>query len=490
MLFSSGNSIHDKMLKKIRNKIRESSPGVKSSVAFALASAVSAGMSYLTTPIFTRMLSPEEYGEVTVYLTWQAIFAIVAMFSLNYGVFNNGMMDYKDDRDGYSFSLLGLSNLITICFAFLVFSFQLFFPGILKIEYKYLILMFVVFLFHPAYNFWLARQRYEYNYKPALIASVCIAVLGPLVSIVSVVLLKDNRVDGRIFGLEGTLLIIYCVFYVLLGKNSKWKCNRSYWKDAFLFNLPLLPHYLSTYVLSSSDRLMISEMVSKSATSFYSVAYTIASLGLIVWTAINGSLIPYTYEKCKAKDFTQLKKIVNSLLVVIATCCFLVILIAPEVIAFFGSSEYKTSVVVVPPIVGGIFFQVHYSLYANVLYYYRKPKWVMTASVTAAVLNIITNYIFIGLFGYIAAGYTTLICYIIQAVIDYFAMRKVAGESVYDIKFILALSAVILLVSVFGSFLYSFVIIRYVILAAVLVLAVIKREKLKNIITGIIIRKA
>ena len=134
------------MLKKYKALIENSSQGVKSSVAFALASAVSAGMSYLTTPVFTRMLTSTEYGEVTIYLTWQSIFAIIAMFSLNYGVFNNGMMDYKDDRDGYSYSLLRLSNIITICFAILVFSFQLFFPGILKIDIKYLALMFVVFL--------------------------------------------------------------------------------------------------------------------------------------------------------------------------------------------------------------------------------------------------------------------------------------------------------------------------------------------------------
>lgn len=477
------------MLKKFKALIENSSQGVKSSVAFALASAVSAGMSYLTTPVFTRMLTSTEYGEVTIYLTWQSIFAIIAMFSLNYGVFNNGMMDYKDDRDGYSYSLLRLSNIITICFAILVFSFQLFSPGILKIDIKYLALMFVVFLFHPAYNFWLARQRYEYNYKPALLASVCIAVLGPLISIAAVIILRNNRVAGRIFGLEGTLLIIYAFFYVLLGKKSGWKCNKTYWKEAFLFNLPLLPHYLSTYVLSSSDRLMISEMVSKSATSYYSVAYTIASLGLIIWTAINGSLIPFTYEKCKEKDFSQLKKIVNGILIVIAACCFLVILIAPEVIAFLGSSEYRSSVVVVPPIVGGIFFQVHYSLYANVLYYHRKPKWVMTASITAAILNIITNYVFIGMYGYVAAGYTTLGCYMIQAIIDYLAMRRVAGESVYDIRFILLLSVIVILVSVMGPMLYSFTLLRYVIIAAVITIAIIKRDYLKRVVGGLIAKK-
>ena len=412
------------MLKRMKSILKNSSVGLKSSIAFALASAVSAGMSYITTPIFTRVLSSTEYGEVTVYLTWQSVFAIIAMFSLNYGVFNNGMMDYKTDRDAYSYSLLKLSNVITIIFAFMVFVFRWIFPNYLKVETKYLILMFVVFLFNPAYSFWLARQRYEYNYKPALCASIVLAVMGPVVSVVAVVLSRENKVDARIFGLEGTLLCIYMFFYIRLGKKSNWNCKYGYWKEAFLFNLPLLPHYLSTYILSSSDKLMISELVSKSATSYYSIAYTIASLGLIVWTAINGSLIPYTYAKCKEKNYHELKRIVNTILVFIAICCVIVILIAPEVIAVLGSKEYRTSVIVVPPIVGGIFFQVHYSLYANVLYYFRKPKWVMVASMISAVANIITNYIFINMYGYMAAGFTTLVCYMLQAGIDYIAMKK------------------------------------------------------------------
>lgn len=466
------------MIKQFSEKLNKLSPGAKSSIAFALASAVSAGVSYFTTPIFSRTLSSEEYGTVSVFLTWQAIFAIIAMFSLNYGVFNNGMMDYKEERDSYSYSLLCLSNIITICTAILIAIFQVLFPGVLKIEPKYLAIMFAVFMVHPAYNFWLARQRYEYNYKPVIKVSIIIAILGPLVSLACVLLFEKNRVDGRIFGLECTMFLVYIVFYIFLGKKAGWKCKRSFWKEAFLFNLPLLPHYLSVYLLSSSDRIMISEIINKSATSYYSIAYTIASFGIIVWTAINGSLVPFTYEKCKNQDYKSLRDMVNPILVVIATCCFLIILIAPEVMVFLGPSEYKSSVVVVPPIVGGIFFQVHYSLYANVLYYYRKPQWVMVASITAASVNIITNAIFISRFGYVAAGYTTLFCYLIQAIIDCIAMKKVAQSFVYDIRFIILLSIIVSIASVFGPLLYSYVLLRYLLILTVIIVVFLKRKTL------------
>lgn len=473
-------------MKKIIQKIRGLSDGVKSSIAFAFASLLSSGMSYLTTPIFTRMMTSSEYGQVSVFLTWQSIFGIIAMFSLNCGVFNNGMMDYPDDRSGFSFSLLGLSNLITLCFGLVVFACKIIAGDIFSIRTPYLVIMFLVFLLQPAYNFWLARQRYEYKYKPALIASLFVAVLAPLVSVLMVLSFDSDKVSARIFGLEGTLLLIYAVFFVLLGVNAGWKCNRKYWRYAFLFNLPLLPHYLSTYILSSSDKLMIAKLVGDSATGYYSVAYAIASLGLIVWTAINGSLIPYTYQKCKEKDYDSLKNLINGILLFIFACCIIVIIIAPEVMSFLASGEYSHSVAVIPPVVGGIFFQVHYSLYANILYYNRKPKWVMVASITAAIANIITNYIFIRQFGYIAAGFTTMACYLLQAIIDYLAMRRIVNASIYDMKVIGILSIMILAVSLFGGALYQSRTVRYLILAIVILYFVVFKNKIFNIIQNIL----
>ena len=103
------------------DKVKSLSPGVKTSAALLFSNVVQKGITYLTTPIYTRMLTTEEYGQTNVFLTWQQLFAIVAMFCLSYGVFNNGMLDYPKKRDEYSFSLLILSNIITVVFSAILF---------------------------------------------------------------------------------------------------------------------------------------------------------------------------------------------------------------------------------------------------------------------------------------------------------------------------------------------------------------------------------
>ena len=98
-------------------KIKNMPPAAKASIAFFLSSLVTKGISYIVTPIYTRLLTEAQYGQVSVFMTWLEIFGIIAMFCLSYGVFNNGMVDHPEKRSEFSFSMLILSNIITLCFS-------------------------------------------------------------------------------------------------------------------------------------------------------------------------------------------------------------------------------------------------------------------------------------------------------------------------------------------------------------------------------------
>ena len=102
-----------------------------------------------------------------------------------------------------------------------------------------------------------------------------------------------------------------------------------------------------------------------------------------------------------------------------------------------------------------------FSIFSNIIYYEKKPKYVMGAGVAAAIVNIILNYIFIPLCGYFAAGYTTLVAYLLQVVWSYIAVRKVTGESVYDMKKLGIIGLIVLVMSIFSQFLYPYTWIRW-----------------------------
>ena len=109
----------------------------------------------------------------------------------------------------------------------------------------------------------------------------------------------------------------------------------------------------------------------------------------------------------------------------------------------------------------------------------------MIGSVTATIVNIVLNYIFISKYGYFAAGYTTIFCYALQALIDYIGMRKTVKTEVYNMRFIILLSLGVAIVSCVSPLLYDCVLLRYLILGALLVLGFIYRKKIIEMITSI-----
>lgn len=468
-------------MKQLLNRWHTLPLGLKASGAQFVARVITRIIAYLTIPIFTRLLTPGEYGQVSVYLTWKEIVGMIAMFCLSNDVFNNGMLDHENDRDRYSFSMLMLANITTGLVAVVLLSVSGLVGGFSDMPLPLLLVMLTVFFFQPAMDFWMARQRYEYRYKALAVVSVATSFLSAASATAGIYVFKNYRTFGRIFGSELVFILVGLFFYIYLARKSKGRVKRSYWKEAIRFNLPLLPHYLSSYLLGGSDKLMIDYLVGSSATAYYSVAHGIAAVVTIIWTAANASLVPFTYEKCKKGDFAAISRVTIPILTVFSVVCVFIVLLAPEAIALVATADYREAVYVVPPIVGGVFFQTTYYIYANVLYYFKKPKYVMVGSLTATALNLVLNYIFISRFGYIAAGYTTLFCYFVQAAIDYFGMRHVVGRSVYRMDQIGLLSGGVVVLSLFSNLLYRSTPLRYAIVALLLVLGVIFYKKLIGI---------
>ena len=466
-------------MESVKKRFVSMSPSAKSSIALFFASLVSSGISYIITPIYTRILPAEIYGQTPVFMTWFNLIGIIAMFGLANGVFNNGMADWPEKRDEYSFSMLILSNLITLITGIILcIGFPLF-RSFFQIDRKYILLMLALFLFQPAYNFWAVRQRYEYKYKYVVIWTIICATVSPAIAIFAIT--ADGGKDplaARVFGAEIPLLLIYGLFYIHIARKAQYRINRKYWKAALLFNLPLIPHYLSLHMLSSSDRIMISYLVNDNATAYYSVAYSVATLATMAWAAINSSLIPYTYENCKKGNFRAVNQATKPIIGIFAIICITVIMLAPEIVSIMAAPNYMQAIYAIPPIAGGVFFQIQYFMYANVVYYYKKPKYVMAASVVSTLVNIGLNYIFIRRYGYIAAGYTTLACYMIQAGMDYYAMRKVTKEKIYDGKLILTLSALVCAVSMASNLFYHLQAVRYVIAAGTIITIIAFRKKI------------
>ena len=473
-------------MNKILAKWRNMSAPAKASIAFVFSSFILKGINFLTTPLFTRLMDTTEYGVLSTYNSWISIIDVFACLGLtSVGVINVGLNENREtkERKMYLSSMTGLCNIVTTVVFILIFCIQKYLGSPIKISNTLLVVMFLHLLFNPAQVFWITAERYEYKYKLAVLVTVFSALLGTITSLVAVLLYTENL---------GTVKIIYqeignAFFYLPLFVYVLW-VGRKYvdfplWKKTLTFAIPLIPHYLSQHIMTSADRIMIADMVSKSAAGIYSVVATINAIALMFWNAINSSLMPFTFDKLNNNDEKGMRSVINMLMAGYAVICFSVTLIAPEVLHLLGPEEYQAGVYAVPPIVCVAFLTALYNLYSNVEFYYKKSGKIASATVVAAIANVVLNYLLIPRIGFIAAAYTTLISNVILVVMHYYAYRKVTRTRIYDDRVLLLMLILCVGGCLLCNGLYVNKWIRYGIIALILAGTMLQRKKIQELIS-------
>lgn len=469
------------MLNKLVIKFKTASPAVKASMALLFANIILKGLSLISGPIFTRLMSTEQYGIVSTFSSWQSLLSVIFTLNLSQGVFNNGMLDFRNNRNEFEFSLYAISSSITIVLFVVFCFFDKEFEKILELPLPLILIMYIYFLFVPAYQFWSGRQRYEYKYKALVCITISIALLSLSSGIVAVLSVDDDQTAfARVFVMEGINAVIGCFFSVYLAFKARFRIKLKYCIYAIKFNLPLLPHYLSMYVLSSADRIMITKMVNTTATAIYSVAYTVASVINIVWQSIEASLAPWIYEKLSVKDTHSVRRLTIQIIGLFAFLCLFCTLFAPELMTVLAPKSYSEGIYVIPPVAAGVFFTAVYSLYMRIELFFKQTSFAAIATALAALSNIVLNYFFIKLCGFVAAAYTTLACYALLSLLHYCNVKRKGYADIINNKAVLAISILVIGLSIAISLLYSNYLLRYLIIVILMILAMYKRKEIFN----------
>jgi O-antigen/teichoic acid export membrane protein len=427
-------------------------------------------------------MSTEQYGQYSIYLSWLHIFTIITTLRLTGAVFNKGMSKYKEDRDTYTSTM----QTITFVLTFIVFAVYLIFRSqinaLTELPTFIMVAIFAELLVAPAIEFWTVRKRYEYIYKPVVFRTLLMAVLNAVIGVIAV-LITEEKGYARIISCVAVNLGFGTALYIYNARRGKSLYKQEYAEFAIKFNLPLLLHYFSQYVLDKSDRIMVQKLVSMAAAGIYSVAYNIGLLLRIITTSINNAMTPWQYECLEKKEHKKLDDTMFMVFIFVAGCCFVLSSFAPEIMKILADEKYYEGVYVIPPVSMGLFFSFMYTTFANVEFYYDKNKFSMYISSAGALLNLILNYFGIKMYGYIAAAYTTLICYILFAAGHYIYMSQSVkkGEGigwVFNTKRLALLSLGVVAFGIVIIFFYENIVVRYSIIVGICVIVFILRKRI------------
>lgn len=442
----------------------------KAAVYYMICQLLVKGLSFITTPIFSRMLSKNEYGAVSNFFAWQSLLIPLVTLDLRVTI-NRSKYTYSDDNDAFISTILVTSNLVIFIFWFIVELNHNFFTEFFNMDMKYIRILFLYIVFQTVFDYHQIQCNIYHKYKVYVFYTLLSVSMSMILSII-LILILDNRFEGRIYGAVFPMIALGFIIYVNILKKGK-RIVLSYAKSAIRMAIPLIPSALSSTILSSSDRVMITSFLGNEQTALYSMAYSVSAIAGIIWTSLNQAWGPWFYDHLAKEKYDDIKCFSNKFIIIYSMIVVGIMLILPEAIYFMGGDTYMGTIDVMPPIILAMVFQFFYAFYFNVEYFYGETYIISLGTGIAAVANIILNFFMVPQFGYIAAAYTTLIGYAIMMIYHYLIVKyKLKKAYIYNNLFFGKIILILIVIQILISSMYKMIIMRYLIAVIYIVLII------------------
>ncbi|MBU3158694.1 oligosaccharide flippase family protein [Clostridium frigoris] len=452
---------------------------VKSGIWFTIGTFFVQGISFITMPIFTRMLGTSGFGIVNVYTTWLSVFTTIITLGLLATV-NNAKVDFKERYDEFASSILFLATLLAILWFVIAFIFKKQIGKIIDLNSILVMFLIIQSFFGFIVDFSNAKLNAEYKYKKYLLISISSAILNTILAIILIYNFKTDKYYGRIGSLLIVALLYGTILYIIAMRKGKKLINFKYWKYALILSIPAIVHLLSGVILQSVDTVMINSMLGSSAAGIYSFAYKIGMIMYIVWLACNKAWVPWFYENMKEKNYDDIRLKIKYYIMIFSVMGFVLIFISPEIGKLMGTSDFYKGLDYVPLIMVGYYFQFLYSIPANLEFYTKNTKLLSLGTLIAALTNVVLNYILIPRYGAVAATWTTIIAYVILFLYHYFISLRIFDVRIYTFKpFAYGIISIVLSSAMF-YIVKNNLILRYGILIATLIILGYQIQKISK----------
>lgn len=426
------------MHKSNENSNKLNKLALKAGVFYIIGQLFIRGITFLTTPIYTRLLSTAQYGEIRVYESWLLIMVPVMSLCLWRSV-DRAKYDMGEKYNEYVSAVQTLSYISIAGFFALCMIFR---GAVQKFSGMTDVMFFMSFLYVFGYTSILFMQRREkqmMRYKASIFITTVTIVPA---TVLSILLIYWGRVQGyfdrlvelRVWGFYVPQVVGGLIVAVLLWWQGKKFIQKEYWKYAVKYSLPLIPEALSIQIMNQADKIMIQFLVGYEYTGIFALGTTISFIIWIVEDSVWNAFLPWMYEKISRGEDGDIEKPWTILMHGFGIMSWFLVALAPEIVAILGSKEYRMAVFLIAPMVTGTLLRFYSYIYTAIQNYYKKTAYVAAGTIVTMIVNIILNYICILQFGYMAAAYTTAVSYLMLLLLQGYLEKKVTGRWVISLK--------------------------------------------------------
>ena len=447
---------------------------IKAGIGYTVANYFIKGLSFITLPIYVRLMSTVDYGNFNTYVAYESMLSVILGLALHASL-KNAKLRYPS-CEGFNDYMAACIQMGVVSTALIILAANIIYPvfsstlDLTRIVFNILLIQSYASALLTLYNSYVSL---EYKYRSYFTVSLFNALSTTILSIILITtVFSNNRYIGRVIGNAIPAIIIGCcsASYFLKKSKCKFKVDGEKWKFGLLFSVPLIFHGISQVILNQFDRIMIKSMSGASSAGIYSFAYNIYNLVFVTSTSLQNVWGPWFYEKMAKKKYTEIKDKGNSFAFGMMLFIACVLLAGPELVFLLGTKEYFGSIYYIAPLVVSGYFAFLYNLPAQVEYYYEKTNFIAGGTCAAAALNIIMNYFGIKIFGSIAAAYTTLIIYCVYFMIHYFLSVKIHGAHIFSLFKLMLYAILLIIIAAVSLMLKDYMVARWGMLIVVVVI--------------------
>ncbi|RAI89503.1 MATE family efflux transporter [Algoriphagus yeomjeoni] len=200
--------------------------------------------------------------------------------------------------------------------------------------------------------------------------------------------------------------------------NFKWRLI----KQSLKVSLPTVPHYYSSYLLNSSDKLVMDVLgVGVNNIGKYNAAYTVGNIFQQLGIAAGFALGPMMTQKFKEGKDIVARNLVFGMQFAFFVLTFLVSIWLKELFSFLLKSPgldqmYSLGIIIIM----GYNYRPMYMGSCNKLFFLEKTNIIWKVTFLAGIINVVLNSIFIPIYGFEVAAYTTFISLLFMGYIGFF----------------------------------------------------------------------
>lgn len=431
-------------------------------------------ITFFLLPLYTGILSTEEYGAVDLLNTLVSLLLPIVTFQVEQAVFRELIeVRGKNDKESRIIS----SAVITVIFQCIVYLiiFALISPFINN-HYKFFLATNVVANIFLSLLLQIARGFGDNKkYAFASFISALSTIIFNVLFLVVIKLGANGMLLGTMLGQIVATIYLFIslkLYKYLKVKDYKKEVIKSLWK----YSLPLIPNAISWWVFNASDRVIASAFLGIDQNGILAASLKFSAVFITFYNIFNMSWTESISIAIKDDDVNDyFNRMLNIVLRLFTAMGVGMIACMPFVFPIMINEKFSAGYGLVPISIVGSLFNVIVGLISVIYVAEKNTKAIASTSIVSAVINIIVHLVLIKFIGLYAAVISTFVAFFVMSIYRLMDASKRYFKIKIDMKFII--QSLIALIFVFVSYYINNIYLNvFVVLFAVLFAIYINKD--------------